>query len=217
MGGVCRLWSQHIAVDEPLRSQTCQAKFANRRCVCEPSNRVCEPPTRSLRTMTGVCEPNQVSRTSREPKAGGTNFHEWIYTILATIQTPSIWPWIQFQTPVFNVSKQEGDKPKNGATKITTSVTQSTSALWSHQVSHNSCGVCYSSQHVLHASLQAVLDWRFCDIEDNSPNWFVYNNGILAASFLASMPMLTHLHFARNDAPCTCPANLVARTLRLLQ
>ena len=44
MGGVCRLWSQHIAVDEPLRSQTCQAKFANRRCVCEPSNRVSEPP-----------------------------------------------------------------------------------------------------------------------------------------------------------------------------
>ena len=93
MGGVCRLWSQHIGVNEPLRSQTCQAKFANRRCVCEPSNRVCEPPTRSLRTMTGVCEPNQVSRTSHEPKAGGTNFREWIYTILATIETPSVWPW----------------------------------------------------------------------------------------------------------------------------
>ena len=94
MGGVCRLWSQHIAVDQPLQSQTCQAKFANRRCVCEPSNRVCETPTRSLRTMTGVCEPNQVSRTSHEPKAGGTNFREWIYTILATIQTPSVWPWL---------------------------------------------------------------------------------------------------------------------------
>ena len=88
MGGVCRLWNQHIAVNEPLRSQTCQAKFANCRCVCEPSNRICELPTRSLRTMTGVCEPKQVSRTSHEPKAVGTNFREWIYTILATIQTP---------------------------------------------------------------------------------------------------------------------------------
>ena len=79
MGGVCRLWSQHIAVDEPLRNQFCQAKLANCRCVCEPSNRVCEAPTRSLPTMTGVCEPNlQVSRTSHEPKAGGTNFREWI-------------------------------------------------------------------------------------------------------------------------------------------
>ena len=68
--------------------QTCQAKFANRRCVCEPSNGVCEPPTRSLRTMTGVCEPNQVSRTSHEPKAGGTNFCEWIYTILAQQYKP---------------------------------------------------------------------------------------------------------------------------------
>ena len=93
MGGVCRLWSQHIAVDEPLRSQTCQAMFANHQCVCEPLNIVCEPPARSLRTMTGVCEPNQVSRTGHEPKAGGTNFREWIYTILATIQTPSVWPW----------------------------------------------------------------------------------------------------------------------------
>ena len=88
MGEVCRLWNQHIAVNEPLRSQTCQAKFANCRCVCEPSNRICELPTRSLRIMTGVCEPKQVSRTSHEPKAVGTNFREWIYTILATIQTP---------------------------------------------------------------------------------------------------------------------------------
>ena len=93
MGGVCRLWSQHIAVDEPLRSQTCQVKFANCRCVCEPSNRVCQPPVRSLRTMTGACEPNKVS-TRHKPKAGGTaNFREWIYTILSTIQTPSVWPW----------------------------------------------------------------------------------------------------------------------------
>ena len=81
MGGVCRLWSQHIAVNEPLRSQTCQAKFANRRCVCEPSNRVSEPPVRSLGTMTGVCEPNQVSRTrvSRIDKVLATTIVSMLY------------------------------------------------------------------------------------------------------------------------------------------
>ena len=50
-----------------LRSQTCQAQL------CKPQNRMREPSTRSLRAMAAVCQPNQVSRTSHEPKAGDTN------------------------------------------------------------------------------------------------------------------------------------------------
>ena len=46
--GVCRLWSQRIALKEPLPNQICQAEPANCHCICEPQNRARKPPSRSL-------------------------------------------------------------------------------------------------------------------------------------------------------------------------
>ena len=59
-----RLWSLRFALDESLRSQACQVK----RPLANHGVAFANPPTHS--TITGICEPNQVSRISYEPKEG---------------------------------------------------------------------------------------------------------------------------------------------------
>ena len=90
MEGVGRLWGQHIALNEPLRTQTCKTNLCEpklaKRTFANPNLQneqkpFYEHPTRSLWTMAGVCEPDQVSRTTREPKAGGANLGERIFTV----------------------------------------------------------------------------------------------------------------------------------------